>query len=347
MKNRFWKNKRIFITGHTGFKGAWLCLWLSSLGAKVTGYALEPPTRPSLYKLCGIDKLVNSNIGDIRDIKELKRVMLAARPEIVIHLAAQPIVRESYKVPVETFSTNVMGTVNLLEASRGCKSVKAIVNVTTDKVYENREKRSGYKEDEPLGGYDPYSSSKACSEMVAQAYRRSSGMNVVTARAGNVIGGGDWAADRLIPDFVRAILKREKIRIRNPKAVRPWQHVLEPLAGYLLLAQKLYRNGPRYAGAWNFGPELADARTVEWIVKRLCAGWGKGAGYSLDKGKHPHEADYLRLDNAKARKQLGWRPKWELAIAIDKIIEWTKVYQQGEDIRGVCLRQIGEYLKEG
>jgi CDP-glucose 4,6-dehydratase len=346
----FWKNKKVFITGHTGFKGSWLCLWLSSMGAKVTGYALEPPTDPSLFELCRIDELVTSVIADIRDLSQLKKAMLKARPEIVIHMAAQPIVRESYKVPVETFSTNVMGTVNVLEVARSCKSVKAVVNVTTDKVYENVEKSyvlrpmsKAFKEKDPLGGYDPYSSSKACSELVTSAYRQSYGMNVATARAGNVIGGGDWATDRLVPDFVRAILRGKKIIIRNPEAVRPWQHVLDPLAGYLLLAEKLYRFGKKYAGAWNFGPDKRDARTVEWLVKRLCSLWGKGASYIVDKRRHPHEAGFLMLDASKARKQLGWGPKCDLEMALDKIIEWTKAYRNRKDIRLVCLRQIEEY----
>ena len=341
---RFWKGKRVFITGHTGFKGAWLCLWLHVLGAKVTGYALKQPTKPSLFGLCKIDRLIKSIIADIRDLKALKRAMLAAEPEIVIHMAAQPIVRESYKVPVETYSTNVMGTVNVLEAARSCRSVKAVINVTTDKVYENRGMRNAYREGDSLGGHDPYSSSKACSELVASAYRLSYSMNLATARAGNVIGGGDWAGDRLVPDFVRAILKGQKLRVRNPKAIRPWQHVLEPLAGYLMLAEKLYKHGGKYAGAWNFGPNDSDAKPVKWIVKKLCAGMGKGSGFVIDRGKHPHEAHYLRLDSAKARKKLGWRPKWNLVKAIDKVIEWTKAYQRKADLRQVCFQQIKEYM---
>lgn len=342
----FWKGKGVFVTGHTGFKGSWLCLWLHSLGAKVTGYALEPPTDPSLFEICGISKLVRSAIADIRNFSLLKRALLAAEPEIVIHMAAQPLVRESYKYPVATFETNVMGTANLLEAVRQCPSVKAIVNVTTDKVYENPDRCRAIKECEPLGGYDPYSSSKACSELVTSAYRRSFGLNIATARAGNVIGGGDWAADRLVPDFVRAILKGKNIKIRNPKAVRPWQHVLEPLGGYLLLAEKLYKNGPKYAGSWNFGPDKKDAKPVEWIVKKLCEKWGEGARYAIDKEKHPHEAHYLRLDCSKAKHKLEWHPKWNLEKALGKIIEWTRAYQEGEEVRRVCLDQIAEYEHE-
>jgi len=346
----FWKNRRVFITGHTGFKGSWLCLWLSMLGAKVTGYALKPPTNPSLFNLCEVDGLVKSIIADVRDFKALNKAMLAANPEIVIHMAALPIVRESYKVPVETFATNVMGTVNVLEAARASDSVKAVVNVTTDKVYEIRDggrgvRGAGFKEDKPLGGYDPYSSSKACSELVAQAYWRSYGINVATARAGNVIGGGDWADDRLVPDLVRAILKGKKARIRNPKAVRPWQHVLEPLSGYILLAQKIFQSGQKYAGAWNFGPNKKDAKPVEWVVKKLCQKWDKGASYVIDRREHPHEAGYLRLDNGKAKEKLSWQPRWDLNTALEKTVAWIKDYQNEKDLRKSCLRQIQEYMK--
>lgn len=350
----FWSGKKVFLTGHTGFKGAWLCLWLEALGARVTGYSLEPPTEPSLFELAKISESINTIHGDVRDFSRLKKMIDKTRPEIVIHMAAQPIVRESYRIPVETFSTNVMGTVNLLEAVRSCSSVKATVVVTTDKVYESsnakrvmrpacRQAGNAYKESDPLGGYDPYSSSKACAELVAQAYRRSYGLNIAAARAGNVIGGGDWAADRLVPDFVRAILNGEKIRIRNPKAMRPWQYVLEPLSGYLLLAQKLYKAPAKYVGAWNFGPDKKDAKPVEWLVKKLCEGWGGGAGYSIDKGEHPHEAPYLMLNTDKARKKLDWWPRWNLATALVKIIEWTKDYESQSDMRQVCLRQIEEF----
>ncbi|HVN67787.1 MAG TPA: CDP-glucose 4,6-dehydratase [Candidatus Sulfotelmatobacter sp.] len=344
----FWRKKKILLTGQTGFKGAWLCLWLAQLGAEVTGCSLEPPTEPNLFELARVGKLVDSRRGDVRDLPYFQRVMKEVRPEIIFHLAAQPIVRESYKVPVETFDTNVMGTVNVLEAARQCPSVKAIVNVTTDKVYENRVKGQGsrvkgYEENAPLGGYDPYSSSKACSELVAQAYRRSYGLNIATARAGNVIGGGDWAADRLVPDFVRSILKGQDLIIRNPKAVRPWQHVLEPLAGYLLLAENLYRHPGKYASAWNFGPRRKDAKSVEWLAKKLCALWGEKADYAIDKGEHPHEAGLLILDAGKTRRELGWRPKWGIETAIAKIVDWTKAYRSGQDLRAVCYRQIEEY----
>ena len=352
MDKQFWQGKRVFVTGHTGFKGSWLSLWLHRLGAEVTGYALDPPTRPSLFELCGVDRLVRSVIADVRDKDELAGAMRAAAPEIVIHMAAQPLVRESYKNPLETYAVNVMGAAHLLEAVRGCDSVRAVVNVTTDKCYENREWVWGYREDEPMGGYDPYSSSKACSELVTAAYRRSffnpqqhhrHGVALASARAGNVIGGGDWADDRLVPDCVRSLLSGEKIVIRNPAAVRPWQHVLEPLSGYLCLAQRLHEEGVGFAEPWNFGPSDDDARPVEWIVRKICAAWGDEAGYEIDGGEHPHEAHYLKLDCSKARDGLGWRPRWDLERAIGMIIDWTKVYRAGGDLREACFRQIEQY----
>ncbi|MFH1096130.1 MAG: CDP-glucose 4,6-dehydratase [Candidatus Desantisbacteria bacterium] len=349
----FWKNKKVFITGHTGFKGSWLCLWLHSLGAEVAGYALNPPTNPSLFELCQVDKLVKSIIADVRDIDLLSKSMSEATPDIVIHMAAQPLVRESYKNPVETYAINVMGTVNLFEAVRKCKSIKAVINVTTDKCYENKEWYWGYRENEPMGGYDPYSNSKACSELVTTSYRKSffnpndyhiHHVGLASARAGNVIGGSDWAQDRLIPDCVQSILRGEKIIIRNPEAIRPWQHVLEPLSGYLLLAQKLYENGTQYAEGWNFGPNDNDAKPVEWIVKKMCEKWGQGASYEkIIQGKQPHEAMYLKLDCSKAKAELNWYPRWNIEKAIDSIIEWTKGYKRDEDLRMICLRQIEEY----
>ncbi|HBG05020.1 MAG: CDP-glucose 4,6-dehydratase [Geobacteraceae bacterium GWC2_58_44] len=348
----FYRGRRVFVTGHTGFKGAWLSLWLHQLGARVTGYALAPPTSPSLFELAGLDQLVHSVTGDVRDAGALCAALKEASPEIVIHMAAQPLVRESYLNPVETYATNVMGTVHLLEAVRSAGGVRAVVNVTTDKCYENREWPWGYRENESMGGYDPYSSSKGCSELVTSAYRNSffnekdypsHGVALASARAGNVIGGGDWAADRLIPDCIAALLKGEPVRIRNPHAVRPWQHVLEPLSGYLTLAQRLCEEGPACTGAWNFGPGDEDAREVEWIVQRMCSRWQGDASYLVDQGEHPHEANYLKLDCSKAKGGLGWRPNWSLETAIEKIIDWTLAYQRGEDLRQVSLHQIAAY----
>ncbi|MCE5286378.1 MAG: CDP-glucose 4,6-dehydratase [Pelosinus sp.] len=350
----FWQGKKVFLTGHTGFKGSWLSLWLHSMEAEVTGYALHPPTQPSLFELCHIEQLMHSVVGDVRDAENLQRAMAEAQPEIVIHMAAQPLVRDSYRIPAETYAINVMGTVNLFEAVRHCKSVKAVVNVTTDKCYQNREWVWGYRENEPMGGYDPYSNSKACSELVTSSYRNSffhpvkyaeHGVAVASARAGNVIGGGDWAADRLIPDCINSLINGERILIRSPHAIRPWQHVLEPLSGYLLLAQKLYEEGIAFAEGWNFGPNDSDAKPVEWIVQRLCKQWGESASYEIDKGPQPHEANYLKLDCSKAHMNLGWQPKWSLDQALDKIIEWVHAYQSHEDMRAICLKQINQYIK--
>jgi len=327
-------------------------MWLHSLGARVSGYALHPPTEPSLFDLCRVGELVESTIADIRDGDCLMAAMRLAQPEIVIHMAAQPLVRDSYNNPSETYAINVMGTVNCLEAVRVCRSVKAVVNVTTDKCYENREWVWGYRESEPMGGFDPYSSSKACSELVTSAYRSSffnpkrygeHGVALASARAGNVIGGGDWAADRLVPDCLRALLNGEKIAVRNPGAVRPWQHVLEPLSGYLLLARRLYEDGCRYAEGWNFGPSDEDARPVEWVVRKICEAWGGGAEYEIHRGESLHEARYLKLDCSKARSGLDWHPRWDLRRTIDSIVAWSKEYEMGKNLRLVCARQIAEY----
>ncbi len=350
----FWRGKRVLLTGHTGFKGSWLSLWLQSMGARVVGYALTPPTNPSLFEVAEIGKGMTSLIGDIRDLERLRAVFAEHKPEIVIHMAAQPLVRYSYIEPVETYSTNVMGTVNLLEAVRGTDSVKAVVNVTSDKCYENREWIWGYRENEPMGGYDPYSNSKGCAELVTAAYRNSffqpSTINyqpspaVATVRAGNVIGGGDWAEDRLIPDIMRAITQGKPVNIRNPHAIRPWQHVLEPLSGYLLLAQKLYEEGAGYAEGWNFGPNDDDAKPVQWIVEKLTKAWGEGASWVLDGGNHPHEAHYLKLDCSKAKAQLAWHPRWHLEDALGAIIEWQRAYRDGKEMRIFTLDQIQQYV---
>lgn len=353
----FFQGKKVFITGHTGFKGSWLCLWLHKLGAELHGYALNPPTTPSLFELTNISELLCSHrIADVRDEAALAEAMKRAQPEIVIHMAAQPLVRDSYKIPVETYAVNVMGTVHLLEAVRHCSSVKAVVNVTTDKCYENREWVWGYRENEPMGGFDPYSNSKGCSELVTAAYRQSYFTNhsniqesvlpaVATARAGNVIGGGDWAADRLIPDIVRSLMAGEPVRIRNPHAIRPWQHVLEPLSGYLQLARHLYEQGSDFAEGWNFGPTDEDAKPVEWIVQRMCEFWGDNSRYEIDNGTHPHEAHYLKLDCAKAHMRLGWQPRWNLEKTLHSIIEWVNVYSSSGDLRTCCLEQIETYEK--
>ena len=354
MTSDFWRGKRVLLTGHTGFKGSWLSLWLQSLDAQVVGYALAPPTKPSLFEVAGVEKGMISIIGDIRDLEHIRTVFAEHRPEIVIHMAAQPLVRYSYIEPVETYSTNVMGTVNLLEAVRSTKSVKAVVNVTTDKCYENREWAWGYRENEPMGGYDPYSSSKGCAELVTAAYRNSyfhpnkyqeHGVAIASARAGNVIGGGDWADDRLIPDIMRAITEGCAVNIRNPHAIRPWQHVLEPLSGYLLLAEKLYEEGAAYAEGWNFGPNDEDAKPVQWIVEYLTQSWGEGASWVQDGGEHPHEAHYLKLDCSKAKSRLDWHPRWHLDEALIKITEWQKKYRQGAEMKAVSLKQIENYSK--
>ena len=342
----FWKDKKVLITGHTGFKGSWLSLWLTMLGAKVYGYALKPPTEPNLYDLCRLDQMVDSTISDIRNLDKLDEVFGRIKPEIVFHMAAQSLVRDSYKIPVETFDINVMGTVNLFEAVRTCGEIKTVVNVTTDKVYENTNKKSGYRENEAFGGYDPYSASKACSEIVTSSFRRSffkDNVAVASARAGNVIGGGDFATDRLIPDFVRSIASKQSIEIRNPKAVRPWQYVLDPLHGYMILAEKLFNHGNKYAQGWNFGPDAADKKNVEWIVKAICKKWDGNASYNIDRSKHPHEAENLMLDSSKAKKLLKWKSKYDIGSGLDKVVEWTKEYIDGKNARDICLKQICEY----
>jgi CDP-glucose 4,6-dehydratase len=347
--SNFWKNKKVLITGHTGFKGAWLSLWLSKLGANVFGYSLEESTMPSLFQLSGISSLVHSTLGDIRNFELLNKIITTIKPEIVFHLAAQPLVRASYKDPVETYSTNVMGTVNLLEATRNCGSIRTVVNVTTDKCYDNKEWVWGYRENEPLGGFDPYSSSKACSELITAAYRNSFFSNyhgapaVASARAGNVIGGGDWAVDRLIPDVIRSLLKNETIVIRNPDAIRPWQHVLEPLNGYLILSQKLFEEGNKYTEAWNFGPDESDAKPVKWIVEKLIDKWNNSKGFLIENNINPHEAKYLKLDCSKAKEFLGWKPIWSLNDALNKIVEWTIGYNEKRNIQELCLKQIEEF----
>lgn len=352
MNSAFWHGRRVLITGHTGFKGSWLSLWLQTMGAEVVGYALTPPTEPSLFKMANVGNGMTSVIGDIRDLAHISAIVATHKPEIVFHMAAQPLVRYSYVEPVETYATNVMGTVHLLEAVRQITGVKAIVNITTDKCYENREWVWGYRENEPMGGYDPYSNSKGCSELVSAAYRSSffnpesyaeHGVALATVRAGNVIGGGDWALDRLIPDILAGFEQGNVVRIRNPHAIRPWQHVLEPLRGYLMLAERLYISGPMFAEGWNFGPNDDDAKPVGWIVERMAALWGEDAKWQIDAGDHPHEAHYLKLDISKARGNLGWHPTLRLDDALRRIVEWSRQRLAGADMREVTLAQIGAY----
>jgi CDP-glucose 4,6-dehydratase len=345
----FWKGKRVFLTGHTGFKGSWLSLWLASLGVIVRGYSLNPPTDPSLFEEMDIADLVDSKIGDIRDTKKLKESMLNFNPDIIIHMAAQPLVRYSYESPVETYEVNVMGTVYVLEAALSCTNLKAIVNITSDKCYENEESDRGYKEEDPMGGHDPYSSSKGCAELVTSAYRRSflkaQGIGLASVRAGNVIGGGDWANDRLIPDILRSFEKNIPVIIRNPKSTRPWQHVLEPLSGYIILAQKLYNDPHSFSHGWNFGPYDDDVRPVSWILNKMIEKWGD-AKWNLDKDTQPHEAGYLKLDISKVKERLNWTPTWKLEQTLDLIIDWHKHYLNETNMRDVSLNQIMLYQKE-
>jgi len=347
----FWRGKRVFLTGHTGFKGSWLSMWLQSLGAQVHGLALEPPTTPNLFTVAQVAAgMASHTLGDIRDLATVQQAMQAAQPHIVIHMAAQPLVRQSYAEPVETYATNVMGTVHVLESVCHMPSVKAIVVVTTDKCYENKEWLWGYREDEPMGGHDPYSNSKGCAELVTSAYRRSflqgQGIAVASVRAGNVIGGGDWAADRLVPDILRAFEQNQPVIIRNPHATRPWQHVLEPLKGYLTLAQHMYTSGQDFAEGWNFGPKDDDARPVQWIVEHMVASWGNGASWQLDGGTHPHEASYLKLDVSKAKARLGWQPRWGLENSLSAIVKWHQAYKSHQDMRTISLSQIAQYQND-
>jgi CDP-glucose 4,6-dehydratase len=352
MNPTFWQDKRVLITGHTGFKGSWLSLWLQSLGAQVTGYALAPPTNPSLFEIAEVAQGMTSVIGDIRDLDKLQTVFAEHQPEIVIHMAAQPLVRYSYQNPVETYATNVMGTVHLLEAVRNTPGVKAVVNITTDKCYENREWVWGYRENESMGGFDPYSNSKGCAELVSAAYRSSffnadnyvqHGVATATVRAGNVIGGGDWAQDRLIPDILAAFEQGRRVDIRNPHAIRPWQHVMEPLRGYITLAEQLFEHGPSFGEGWNFGPIDEDAKPVGWIVEQMAALWGTDAQWQIDTGAHPHEANYLKLDISKARSRLDWHPALRLNDALVLIIDWARQRQAGADMRAVSLAQLQAY----
>lgn len=345
----FWRGKRVFLTGHTGFKGSWMSLWLQQMGVELTGFALAAPTQPSLFDEARVGAGMISLIGDIRDAEELTNALISADPEIVIHMAAQPLVRASYDDPVGTYATNVMGTVHLLEAVRRAPSVRALCVVTTDKCYENREWVWGYREDEAMGGYDPYSNSKGCSELVVSAYRHSffSGAGntaIASGRAGNVIGGGDWAADRLVPDILRAFTAGEPVVIRNPLSIRPWQHVLEPVSGYLTLCQALWDTQTEVAEGWNFGPRDEDAQPVQWIVDRMCGMWGNGATWQRDPSVQLHEARSLKLDISKAGARLGWQPRWSLATALDSIVEWQRAWLSGNDMHDHCLKDLERFV---
>lgn len=354
MNDTFWQGKRVLITGHTGFKGSWLSLWLQSIGTELLGYALQPPTSPNLFEVARVAEGMTSIIGDVCDYGHLREVIADFKPEIVIHMAAQSVVSASYVDPVNNYATNVMGTVNVLEAMRQVGGVKVLVNVTSDKCYENQEWVWGYRENEPLGGYDPYSSSKACSELVTAAYRNSffnpnsfseHGVAIATARAGNVIAGGDWTADGLIADIVRSLLQKQAILIRNPYMIRPWQHVLDALNGYLTLAESLYNQGPAFIGAWNFGPYDSSVRPVRWIVEQLLSQWGEDASWELDKTSQFHESTSLSLDSAKARCKLGWQPKLPLEEALAQIVTWTKSYRSEEDMRHVTTTTIEKFME--
>ena len=350
MNTDFWKNKKVFITGHTGFKGGWMSLWLNKLEAKVKGYALDPQSDLSLFSLAKISDNLESQIGNIQDLALLKQSLKNFEPEIVIHMAAQPLVRSSYNDPVETYATNVMGTLNLFEAVRECESVKAVVNVTTDKCYENNEWLWGYRENEPMGGRDPYSNSKGCSELITTAYRQSffnsdSTVSIASARAGNVIGGGDWAEDRLVPDALRAFNSGKPLAIRNPLAIRPWQHVLEPISGYLALAEKLYLEKDEFAEAWNFGPSEDDSWPVGEVVDFLVTEWPSYASWELEKGSQPHEAQLLKLDISKAKSRLNWRPLWNLEQTLKSIIDWNSAHMNNKNMQEVTLDQINNYEK--
>ena len=345
----FWKGKRVFLTGHTGFKGSWLSLWLSSMGATVKGYSLEPPTSPSLFNEAKISEKIHSDIGDIRDFDKLNESMSSFNPDILFHMAAQPLVRYSYDNPIETYEINVIGTAKVLEASRNCLNLKAIVNITTDKCYENTNYDKSYKEEDRMGGHDPYSSSKGCAELVTSSYRRSfiekKGVGLASVRAGNVIGGGDWADDRLIPDILKSFENGEKVLIRNPQATRPWQHVLEPLSGYLILAQKLFIDPLNFSEGWNFGPKEEDVKPVKWIVDKMATNWPQ-ASWELETNAQPHEAEFLKLDIAKAKINLNWSPVWSLETTLEKIIMWHRAWLNDENIQKLSINEINEYMDD-
>lgn len=348
----FWKGKKVLLTGHTGFKGSWMTLYLEALGAEVTGLSMPPNTKPSLFELARVAQDINSIEGDIRNFDHVLSVIQDCKPDIILHFAAQALVRLSYKQPLETYQTNIMGTVHLLEAVRHVSGTRVVLCVTSDKCYENQEKHHAYREDDPMGGFDPYSSSKGCDELIISAYRRSffspetynrHGVALASARAGNVIGGGDWASDRLVVDIMKAFLEKRPAYIRNPLSVRPWQHVLDPLNGYIKLVEKLWNNGPLFSGGWNFGPHGNDVRSVGWIVDRMAHLWGNGAHWLKDTGSHPHEAKLLMLDTSKAKHLLAWNPILNLEQSLEWVVQWYREYQRGSNLRDLTLEQISRY----
>jgi CDP-glucose 4,6-dehydratase len=348
----FWSGKRVFLTGHTGFKGSWLALWLTKLGAHVTGYSLAPNTQPNHFDAIDLGSIVDSHIGDIRDLETLRSAMVTAKPDVVFHLAAQPLVRESFANPIETYATNVMGTANVLESVRSCPTVKSVVVITTDKVYENKEWEWGYRENDRLGGFDPYSNSKACTELVTSSYTQSffhpdehstHGVGIATARAGNVFGGGDWAKDRLIPDLIRAHESGVAPVIRYPGSVRPWQHVLEPLRGYLVLARALYDQGAAHSGSFNFGPHDSDARNVKTICELVSGYLGNSGEWQMDDANNPHEAGFLKLDISKAKADLGWEPKTNLEQGLELAVDWYTQFSTGVNVRELSLNSIAHF----
>jgi len=344
----FWNRKKVFITGHTGFKGGWLALWLSSLGAEIKGYSLEPLTNPNLFEVARVSEKIESEIGDIRDFEKLNNCIRKFNPEIIIHMAAQPLVRYSYRNPVETYSTNVMGTVNVLESGRNCPNLRVFVNITTDKCYENTNNSKGYVESDPMGGFDPYSSSKGCAELVTSSYLRSfyesNNIGLASVRAGNILGGGDWSEDRLIPDILHALNTNSAVSIRNPKSTRPWQHVLEPLSGYLILAKKLFDNPASFSSGWNFGPEESGVKSVGWVLENIISKVKNGS-WQLDTGDNPHEAKLLMLDISKAKNYLNWQPTWNLDHTLTQVLNWNDAWLSGKDMQKITLQQINEFVE--
>lgn len=349
MQLNFYRGKKVFVTGHTGFKGSWLCKMLVNAGAEVTGFSLEPPTDPSLFYISGIEKHMKSFIGDVRNLEYFQKVFFESQPEIAIHLAAQPIVRDSYKYPRNTYEINVMGTVNFLECVRQSKNIKSVLNVTTDKVYQNNEWEWGYRENERLNGHDPYSNSKSCSELITQSYKSSffskSDIAISTARAGNVIGGGDFANDRIVPDCIRAAKNKEHIIVRNPNSIRPYQHVLEPLNAYLLILERQYQDN-QYAGNYNVGPDECDCVTTGYLTDLFCRKWGEGLTWINQYDGGPHEANFLKLDCSKIKKTFDWKPRWYIEEAIQKTVDWAKLYFSGGNISDIMDKQIDEFLNK-